>query len=71
MKLADDAVCWAEWEQVVPHAEDEVWCGATTVVKEPASIKVGMWTPSYAKAQFLGLFNTMLVEMKGDLSLAA
>lgn len=71
VKLADDAVCWAEWEQVVPHSEDEVWCGATTVVEEPANIKVGMWTPSYAKAQFLGLFNTMLVEMKGDLSLAA
>ncbi|MTH61123.1 hypothetical protein [Paracoccus litorisediminis] len=56
VKVADDAVCWAEWQQVVPHDASETWGYNISGAQEPAKIRIAMWEPSFAKRMFLGTY---------------
>lgn len=62
VKIADDAVCMAEWEQIVPRNPDEQWGAdvikAGTIVKA-APIGIAMLHPYEAYELFMDRFNAL------------
>lgn len=52
VKIADDAVCAAEWEQIVPHDHDEPLSIINAGIK-PAKVNIHMMEPFQARNFFL------------------
>lgn len=74
VKVADDAVCAAEWEQIVPRDPSEQWgCALTTKDGRPvqaAQIGIAMLPPYEAYNLFMDRFNA-IVDRHADMGFAA
>lgn len=67
VKIADNAVCMAEWEQIVPRSPDEQW-GADVVkpgvIVKAAPIGIAMLQPYEAYELFMERFDTLCSDYK-------
>lgn len=62
IKTADNAVCMAEWEQIVPRSPDEQWGSdviKTGVIVKAAPIGIAMLQPYEAYELFMERFNML------------
>lgn len=66
VKIADDAICAAEWEQIVPRNANEKWGYAVTKGGQPvapASIGIAMLSPYEAYKLFMDRFSSLYDEV--------
>jgi uncharacterized protein len=65
IKIADDAVCYAEWLQIVPTRQSEGDWEQHFKADKPANIEIEMMLPYQAKEAFLDRFYQIKDRMKG------
>ena len=60
VKIADDAVCLAEWHQVVPRDRGEIWQNALVTDVKPAHIGIAMLQPLEAYRLFMARYEQLV-----------
>jgi hypothetical protein len=60
VKTADDALCLAEWNQIVPRDAGEIWQNALETEVKPAHIGIAMLQPLEAYRLFMDRFNALV-----------
>ncbi|NKX37734.1 hypothetical protein HGG70_07355 [Rhodobacteraceae bacterium R_SAG4] len=71
VKVADDAVCLAEWNQIVPRASGEVWQGALVTDVKPAPIGIAMLQPLEAYNLFMERYRILSLQRSVQFAAAA
>lgn len=60
VKHADDAVCLAEWHQIVPRERGEMWGNALVTEAKPAQIGIAMLQPLEAYQLFMERYTQLV-----------